>query len=110
MGQEKGFKFCLDTRSNKAIPFHLACPEHLNIQSLANLPYHYYLRHLTDFWARKTKGVANHTKGFLWGEEGRGGSSMLPNYLPKYVPIAKFWQMVASSPTSQNSKFKKPCQ
>jgi len=60
---------------------------------------------------KEKKGSAKSYKRVSLGEEeGRGGSSMLPNYLPNYVPIAKFWQMVASSPTSQNSKFKKPCQ
>jgi hypothetical protein len=46
MGQEEGFKFCLDIRNNKALPFHLACPERLTIQSSTNLPYYYYLTHL----------------------------------------------------------------
>jgi hypothetical protein len=32
MLQEEGFKFCWETRSNGA------CPEHLSVQSAANLP------------------------------------------------------------------------
>jgi hypothetical protein len=29
MLQQEGFKFCLDTRNNKALPLDLVCPEHL---------------------------------------------------------------------------------
>jgi hypothetical protein len=36
---EEGFKFCLDTRNNRAFPLDPACPEHLNVRSLAGLPY-----------------------------------------------------------------------
>jgi hypothetical protein len=31
--------FCLDTRNNEAHPLDPACPKHLIVQSLANLPY-----------------------------------------------------------------------
>jgi hypothetical protein len=36
---EKGFKFCLDTRNNGALPLDPACPESLNVRSPAGLPY-----------------------------------------------------------------------
>jgi len=36
---EEGFKFCLDTRNNGALPLDPACLERLNVRSLANLPY-----------------------------------------------------------------------
>jgi hypothetical protein len=39
MHQEEGFKFCLDTKNNKAFPFNPACLEHLNVWSPSNLPY-----------------------------------------------------------------------
>jgi len=39
MYQEEGFKFCLDTRNNGALPLDWACPEHLSLWSPAGLPY-----------------------------------------------------------------------
>jgi hypothetical protein len=33
--QEEGFKFCLDSRNNGPIPSNPACPERLNVRSLA---------------------------------------------------------------------------
>jgi hypothetical protein len=38
MHQEKGFKFCLDTRNNRALPLDLAYPECLSVQSLVIYP------------------------------------------------------------------------
>jgi len=38
MRQQQGFKFCLDTKNNKALPLDLACPERLNVHSPAILP------------------------------------------------------------------------
>jgi hypothetical protein len=40
MRQKEGFKFCLDTRNNRAVPLDPAWPEHLNVQSPASLPLH----------------------------------------------------------------------
>jgi hypothetical protein len=37
--RQEGFKFCLDTRTNGALPSDPAYPECLSIQSLASLPY-----------------------------------------------------------------------
>ncbi len=37
--QEEGFKFCLDTKNNKALPLDPACPECLSVCSLAVLSY-----------------------------------------------------------------------
>jgi len=39
MRQEDRFKFCLDTKNNRALPLDLACPERLSVQSLVDLPY-----------------------------------------------------------------------
>jgi hypothetical protein len=39
MCQDKGFKFFLDTKNNKALPLDLACPKCLSVQSPASLPY-----------------------------------------------------------------------
>ncbi len=39
MCQEEGFKFCLDTRNNGALPLDLACPENLNVWSPVDLLY-----------------------------------------------------------------------
>ncbi len=36
---QEGFKFCLDIRTNGALPLDLACPDHLSVGSLAGLPY-----------------------------------------------------------------------
>jgi hypothetical protein len=38
MRQEEWFKFCFDTKNNRALPLNLACPEHLSVQSLVSLP------------------------------------------------------------------------
>jgi len=38
MCQEEGFKFCLDTKKNRALPLDPAYPESLCVQSLAGLP------------------------------------------------------------------------
>jgi len=38
MRQEEGFKFCLDTRNNRALPLDQAYSEHLSVRSLAGLP------------------------------------------------------------------------
>ncbi len=35
---KKVFKFCWDTKNNKAFPLDLACPERLNVRSFAILP------------------------------------------------------------------------
>jgi hypothetical protein len=35
-----GFKFCLNTRNNKAFPLDLACHEHLSVRSSTNSPYY----------------------------------------------------------------------
>jgi hypothetical protein len=32
----------LNTKNNGALPLDLACPERLNVQSLANLPYYFH--------------------------------------------------------------------
>jgi hypothetical protein len=100
--QEEGFKLCLDTRNNEALRFHLAsCPEHLSIQLSTNLPYYYYyLRHLTDFWTRKKRGLQifhhiSRKKKFEMTMVLTVGSSMLPKYIsPIYVPIAKISQVI----------------
>jgi hypothetical protein len=34
----RGFKFCLDTGNNGALPLNLACLECLSVQSLVDLP------------------------------------------------------------------------
>jgi hypothetical protein len=39
MHQEEGFKFCIDTKNNIALPLDPACPECLSVQSLASLPH-----------------------------------------------------------------------
>jgi hypothetical protein len=39
MCQEEAFKFCLDTRNNKALLLDISCLERLNVQSIASLPY-----------------------------------------------------------------------
>jgi hypothetical protein len=39
MHQEERFKFCFDTKNNRALPLDSACPEHLSVWSPANLPY-----------------------------------------------------------------------
>jgi hypothetical protein len=39
MHQEEGFKFCLDTKNNRALPLDPASPEHLSVRSPAGLPY-----------------------------------------------------------------------
>jgi hypothetical protein len=38
MHQEEGFKFCLDTKNNGALPLDPACPERLSVRSQADLP------------------------------------------------------------------------
>jgi hypothetical protein len=37
MRQEEGFKFCLDTRNNRALTLDLACPKRLSVQSSIDL-------------------------------------------------------------------------
>jgi hypothetical protein len=38
MPQKEGFKFCLNTRNNGALPLHPACPDRLSVWSPAGLP------------------------------------------------------------------------
>jgi hypothetical protein len=38
MCQEEGFKFCLDTKKNRALPLDPAYPESLYVRSLASPP------------------------------------------------------------------------
>jgi hypothetical protein len=38
MHQEEGFKLCWDIGNNKALILDMACPQCLNVQSLADLP------------------------------------------------------------------------
>jgi hypothetical protein len=39
MRQEGRFKFCLDTKNNRALPLNPACLERSSVQSLADLPF-----------------------------------------------------------------------
>jgi hypothetical protein len=39
MHQEKGFKFFMDTKNNKAFPLDSTYPKHLSVQSPTHLPY-----------------------------------------------------------------------
>jgi hypothetical protein len=40
MRQEEGFKFCLNTRDNGALPLDLACPKRLSVRLPAGLNLH----------------------------------------------------------------------